>query len=387
MTPSKRIDRIFAGVGRVAISSGTDHAPTFRRINAMLTGLYKIGRLDVLKGIRDGAWTPLVVLNFYERGQLDRLPTAETAASLATAFRTFATTYEASASYRADLMTSVRHVERVATKGHAVADAAKVLRALKETMRGTPVAFNRLRTHLLAFASETQGKYTTLWNDLARVNRFKKAEGTRVRSKLRRPLTVAELDLVCAAFVDWPVYGGRKGSQNRRGEKTIKRVIRAADLANMAQVLATTGMRPQEYWQRDGASWSVGAGHVAVRGTKTAAAVRPTFWLAGLIVIEPKCGEQFFRARFTEATEQALRVGLDLYSLRRTFAKLCESARLDASRKDAYMGHGPKTVGDLYLQTSVLPFVRDDGALVEAFITAERARAAARPNLKLETGE
>lgn len=385
MTPSKRIDRIFAGVGRVAIASGTDHVPTFRRINAMLTGLFKIGRLDVLAMIRDGVHAPLVVLHFYERGQLDKLPTAETAAGLSVSFRTFATTYEASVSYRADLMTSVRHVERVATKGHAVSDAAKVLRALKATMRETPVAFNRLRTHLLAFASETQGKHSPLWTELARVNRFKKAEGTRVRGKLRRPLTVAELDLVCAAFVDWPVYGGRKGSQNRGREKTVKYTIRGASLAMMARTLAYTGMRPAEYWQRHGATWCEREGYVEVNGTKTAAARRVTFWLQMPWV--PVCGEQFFRDRFTEATEQALREGLDLYSLRRTFAKLCESARLDESRKDAYMGHGPKTVGDLYLVTNVLPFVQADSDLVAQWIRAERARAAARPTLKLETGE
>lgn len=385
MTPSKRIDRVFAGVGRIALSSGTDHAPTFRRINAMLTGLYKIGKLDVLAGIRDGAWAPLVVLHLYERGQLEKLPTPETSAGLAAAFRAFATTYEASVSYRADLMTSVRHVERAATKGHAVADAAKVLRALKDRMRATPVAFNRLRTHLLAFATETQGKHSPLWTELARVNRFKKAEGTRVRSKLRRPLTVAELDAVCAAFADWPVYGGRKGAQNRRGEKTIKRVIRARDLAAMAMTLATTGMRPQEYWQRDGAAWLEQLGYIAVAGTKTRAADRVTFALVP--AIRPVCGEQFFRDRFAEATTKALRVGLDAYSLRRTFAKLCESAKLDASRKDAYMGHGPKTVSDIYLQTNVLPFVQADADLVSAWIAAERARAAARPHLTLLQGE
>lgn len=385
MSPSKRIDRIFAGVGRIAIASGTDHVPTFRRINAMLTGLFKIGRLDVLAMIRDGDHAPLVVLHFYERGQLDKLPTAETAAGLAASFRAFVLTYEASVSYRADLMTSVRHVERVATKGHAVADAPKVLRALKGTMRGTPVAFNRLRTHLLAFASELQGKYSTLWNAIAGVQRFKKAEGTRVRSKLRRPLTVAELDLVCAAFVDWPVYGGRKGSHNRRGAKTIKRVIRASDLADMTRLLATTGMRPQEYWMRRGAAWLARQDHIAVAGTKTAAAHRVTLALVPAVL--PTCGEQFFRDRFTEATTKALREGLDTYSLRRTFAKLCESAKLDASRKDAYMGHGPKTVGDLYLLTNVLPFVQSDGRLVSAWIAEERARAAARPSLKLETGE
>jgi integrase len=385
MTPHKqkrgksyRIDKIFAGVGRIAISSGTDHRPTFARIIAMLTGLSKIGRLDVLAGIRDGAHAPLVVLHLYERGQLDKLPSAETAAGLVPALKKFAETHECGASYRSDLGTSIRHIERVpGSKTASVADLPKVVRTLKDRMRDRPVAFNRLRAHMLAFASESQGKHSPLWIDVTRINRFRKAEGLRVKKLLRRPLTVAELDLVCAVYVDHPVYSGKRG-----GGRTLRRTIHAADLAAMTWTLATTGMRPQEYWEREGASWDDVVGYVRVDGTKTAAAKRVTFRMS--VPCSPFCGEQFFRQRFAEATEQALRVGLDAYSLRRTFAKLCEDAGVVASRKDAYMGHGPKTVSDLYLQTNVLPFVAEDAAKVSQWIRAEQARAAASsPALRL----
>lgn len=374
---SYRIDRTFIGVGRIAIASGTDHAGTFGRINAMLTGLSKVGRLDILIGIRDGVYAPLVVLHYYERGQLDKLPSAESSAALLPALRHFVMTHECSVSYRSDLWTTVRHVERASgAKTAAVSERPRLLRTIRETMRvaKTPVAFNRLRAHMLAFASSVAGEFSPLWTEIRRVHRFKKAEGTRPRKLMRRPLTVAELDAVCEAFVDVPVYAGKRG-----GGHVLRRVITKEQLAAMARGLALTGMRPQEYWQRLGATWEGGmvVGHVTVHGTKTRAADRVT--LAITAPIRPACGEQTFREQFTAATTKALRVGLDAYSLRRTFASFCESSGLPPSRKDAYMGHGPKTVSDIYLQTIVLPFVEQDGEQMERWIAGERERAKRTP--------
>lgn len=379
MTPHKltrgtsyRIDRKFAGVGRIAIASGTDHLPTFRRILAMLAGLASIGRLDILAAIRDGIHKPLVVLHYYERGQLDRLPTAATAQGLVGALEAFQRDHVCSASYRSDLGTSVRHIKAKASKQSAVSDLPKILRDLKPSFRERQVAFNRLRAHMLSFAAETAGELSPLWLDIKRVRRFKKAEGTRVKKLMRRPLTVAEFDLVREGFRDLPVYHGKRG-----GGKALRRIIYAEYFAIMAEMLAWTGMRPAEYWERGDALWETRGGYIMVKGTKTAAAVRPTFLLA--TPSKPFCGEQVFRREFTRVTERVLGVALDVYSLRRTFASLCESAGLVESRWKAYLGHGPKTVTDIYLQTNVLPFVVADQAQVEQFMARERAKITEAP--------
>jgi integrase len=372
MTRSLRIDRIFVGVGRIAVYSGTTNRGTFKRINAMLSALHQLGDLDTLRAIKDGTFAPLVVLHAYERGQLAKLSRAASA-PLIPALLKFHETHEAGVSYRSDLRTSIRHVEKVkGAQSATVASLPTILRGMKDDFRERPVAFNRLRAHLLAFASEHAGHLSPLWTEIHRVQRFKKAEGTRPRKLKRRPLTVAELDLVCAAFTDHVVYGGRKGAANA-GRKTVKRTIRAGALAVMTRFLATTGMRPSEYWQRGGAKWTPSLDVTWVHGTKTAAANRTTFLIE--TPIPPMCGEQFFRRAFAAATEKAIRVGLDVYSLRRTFAALCESARIEPSRARAYLGHGPKTVTDLYLRTNVLPFVEQDAALVSQWIEAERSRA------------
>jgi integrase len=381
MTPSLRIDRVFAGVGRIALASGTRNKATFKRINAMLTGCFALGDLDTLMMVRDGLHAPLVVLHAYERGQLSKL-SKEAAKPLVPALWAFHETHEAGKSYRDDLATSIRHVEKVAGKA-SIPALPQIVRAMKDDFRHRPVAYNRLRTHMLAFATEIHGKHSPLWIELTRLSRFKKAEGKRPRVLKRRPLTVVEFDAVCEAFTDHIVYGGRKGSANK-GRKVARRTIYAPDLAAMARALAFTGMRPAEYWRRGGASWDTEAHHVRIDGTKTAAARRVVPLLS--TPWDAMCGEQFFRARFAEATTKALREGLDAYSLRRTFASWCESAGIVESRRKAYLGHGPKTVTDIYLQTNVLPFVEEDARILADWITAERSRAAARPSLKLETG-
>lgn len=387
MTPHKqsggrtyRIDRTMKGIGRIAMVSGTDDIGTHRQILAAITGLQKIGRTDLLAALRDGLFTPLQLLHRYQRGELHKLPTKPaTPGGLLDAIRSWSTTHEASVSYRADLKGTVKRLASLnGIKTADVNDLADYLRVLKGQMRSAPVAFNRMRAHALAFASEVSGKHTELWNSVARINRYKKAEGVRPRKLLRRPLTVAELDAVCAAFVDYPVYGGKRG-----GGKTLRRSITAADLADMTYTLAFTGMRPAEYWQRNGASWESAIGHVRIRGTKTRAADRVTLDIGASYW--PYCGEQFFRRAFAAATAKAIGVALDTYSLRRTFAALLESAQVEPSRARSYMGHGPKTVSDLYTQTNVLPFVAQDAERVSAFIRAERARTAARPSLTLET--
>lgn len=372
MTPSLRIDRRYQGVGRIARASGTENVATHRRILSMLDGLYNIGRLDLLKDMQVGTRTFLEVLYFYERGQLQKLPTAESSGNLSDALWAFHRNSEAGDSHKANLKSYITKLDELTKKKATVADLPKLVRSIKVTMKNTPVAFNRLRTHMMAFMSETFGKMSPEWISVLQVNPYKKVEGRRPKARLRRPLTVQELDAVLNAFTDYTY---------RHGNATKDTRIAKQHLAGMAWSLATTGMRPQEYWQRKGATWRVEILYTQVNGTKTAAAKRPTFYIGA---VTPACSEQFYRERFAEATVKALGLELDLYSLRRTFATFMESARIEPSRARAYLGHGPKTVTDIYLQTAVLPFVLEDSKIVAAWIASEREKAATKPALVVE---
>ena len=154
---SFRIDRRYLGVGRIARSAGTDSATTHKRILAMLDGIHAIGRIDLLKEIRDGDRAPLVVLHFHERGQLDRLPSTQTAGDLVTGVTNYLANHEAGTSYKANLKSSIKKIEQYAGKRVSVADLPTVVRAAKEHMRATPIAFNRLRSQMMAFAADAQG--------------------------------------------------------------------------------------------------------------------------------------------------------------------------------------------------------------------------------------
>ncbi len=65
---SYRLDRVFPGVGRIAVASGATTREEFKKRNALLTRLYDHGRLDFLRAIKAGAYT---VTELYARERED----------------------------------------------------------------------------------------------------------------------------------------------------------------------------------------------------------------------------------------------------------------------------------------------------------------------------
>ncbi len=68
---SLRIDRRFAGVGRIALASGTPDRRKFERLDVMLTELYEDGYTDILRGIKNRSWT---LQEVYQAKRTGRLP-------------------------------------------------------------------------------------------------------------------------------------------------------------------------------------------------------------------------------------------------------------------------------------------------------------------------
>lgn len=374
-----RLDRVIAFTGRVAISSGTPDPKVKKRIEDAISGAEALARdgssqaLEALAELRDLDVAPLVFMERWEHGTLLRKAGRRLHVPLIAALESWAEKHECAESTRADIRTAIRHIMKAkgVRKDTPASELPSIVRGLRDPMRATPVAFHRLRAYMLSYANIEHGARSEIYLGVEEVRRYRKVEGKRPRKLMRRPLTVAELDAVCAAFTDH-VY--------KRGNSKTPGVISAKDLSDMAWTLAMTGMRPQEYWRRDGATWLPRIDHVWVDGTKTAAAKRPTF---PFLTAEPACGEQFFRSRFAAATEKVLREALDAYSLRRTFSAFCEEASVVPSRRESYMGHGPKNVDELYLKTNVTPFARRDFEKVCAWVNAEREQAKQAPKLEL----
>ncbi len=70
---SYRHDRVFPGVGRIAVASGAMTREEFKKRNALLTRLYDQGRLDLLLAIRAGTLTVTEVYGADREKQLERL--------------------------------------------------------------------------------------------------------------------------------------------------------------------------------------------------------------------------------------------------------------------------------------------------------------------------
>lgn len=65
-----RLDRVFPGVGRIAVASGATTATEAKKRNALLTQLYDQGRLDLLRAIQARTYT---VTEVYAANREDRL--------------------------------------------------------------------------------------------------------------------------------------------------------------------------------------------------------------------------------------------------------------------------------------------------------------------------
>lgn len=68
-----RLDRVFPGVGRLAVASGATTTGEFRKRNDLLTRLYEKGRLDLLTAIRDGSYSVTEVYAADRDNELARL--------------------------------------------------------------------------------------------------------------------------------------------------------------------------------------------------------------------------------------------------------------------------------------------------------------------------
>jgi integrase len=68
-----RLDRVFPGVGRIAVASGATTREEFKSRNALLTRLYNKGRLDLLGAIKAGTYTVTEVYAADREDQLGRL--------------------------------------------------------------------------------------------------------------------------------------------------------------------------------------------------------------------------------------------------------------------------------------------------------------------------
>lgn len=344
---SKRIDRIFpAPVGRIVRSSGTSHAPTFRRINDSLTVCWERGRVDLLEAVRDGVISPMQLHAAVSTGRIDRLPMADDLVPLREAWTTWREQYDCSDRYRESLGQSLRYLLAEGKGDPAVSALPKLLGKHRTRMQKAshPRTFNMTRSAVQAFARSTRGKQSPLWRDVSAVEPL-----LAPRTRRGHPLTVAAFFELLDAL--------------------------PAPARMDARMMALTGMGPTEYY-RDG--WETYPERVHIFGQKRAGRDRDVpNAVSGYVPSEPWGSYRTLREALSDATNGAVQP----YDLRRSFATWMEAAGIPRTRRRGYLGHGEADITDRYEAHDVTAYLAADSlTLREYLVTAMKVQRADAPN-------
>jgi integrase len=329
------IDREFHPIGRIKVASGTTRRVTLKRLNEMITALRELPRHDILRAIRDHQLTPLQVLEKWPN-KLDELPLGGAAKPLIEAIEAWRETADVGEKYRSDLKYTIAHITVEAKPQTVLQELPEIVRALRLSMKDTPTAFNHVKRAAQAFVRDTLGRRHPVYHGVTDVEAL-----TITKKRETRPQTPAQLKAITEKM--------------------------DAETAAMAWSLASSGMRPVEYWSRRGASWAILAGYIQVNGQKSDAARRKVP-LAGTVV-PPSCWE----GKFRDALDAASDGQVQTYDLRRSFMNWMEAAGIIRTRRKLYFGHSEGDVTSLYEWHQVEQFLEEDARRLREYIERDLA--------------
>lgn len=326
-----RIDMIVPEVGRIAKASGLSDPVAYRRVLDLLGALRGAGRLDILRAVRNGAITPLQLHDVAQRLGNERAFLNITVANF---FRledalTWWPGYldkegRGTARHRRNQINGVRRVMAMA----APANRARLL------LTDLPELATQYREQCLAKKAKAEWAHTRTY-----LRMF-----VRDRAGVRSPILSAldELGpLTCLAH-----------TVNRRPQE-LPGLIAFLDtvdprVAGTLLTMALTGMGPEEFFENGCDVWEEkDCRYLFIRGRKREGRARAVPFVGepfGLV-----WGRSTFLRHFDKAIQrlpepQRFRP----YDMRRTFAVALKRSGVDARRHAQYMGHGPRTVTQLY---------------------------------------
>lgn len=154
-----RIDRVFRGVGRVRVTSGTASLREYHRRNDALTRLYEDGRLDVLAAVQCGTVTVLEAVSAYHLGAAHSVASIALVAPLWTAIE--ATLPKMGKSIetrdRYELSLNTLRTSKVISASAKVRDLALVDWERVRPFYKSAADWNRMRSALSVFISRHVG--------------------------------------------------------------------------------------------------------------------------------------------------------------------------------------------------------------------------------------
>ena len=332
-----RIDRIIPTIGRIVRASGTRDPAVYQaivgarvpgraRVPGMLDLLHTpLRRFDLLRAIRDGHVTAAAVHAAWQAGQLDALQVTGTDQPLKPALEAWLeqlVNVETRRGYRGELTRA-----GALKAGLPIHELPALLRTYRDACQDKHVwrAFNLARAAGLAFLRDRFGTRNALYADVQDLRPLTRTQPRR----LPPALSHADLLALCATLPE------------------------AA--ARCAQGMAYTGMNPKEFW----ATWEDQGDRVHVAGTKRAGRIRDVPRLAPLA--RPAMARVTFEKKLRAAAPH-----VSPKHFRNFFARWCDEAGIPAARRESYLGHGTRTMADLYPRAEVERFLEDDAAKLRA---------------------
>lgn len=310
----------FRGVGTIRRAIGSREQAVVDDVELMYKSLYKQSRLDVLEAIRDKRIHPLVVLSQWRQGKEIDLPPADVLLQLEAAWLAWEEKLKISESYRATLGVTRRALN--IPKEATLAKLPMLLKAYMERCEksGKTASANHGRNHVRAFLRDTVGPSHKLYTAV----------------KDMRPLASDSEPEDRGTPHPMPLILGLVPKLNAL----------LAGAGDMAWSMAAYGMGNKEYWH-DG--FDVLDDRVLIHGEKKKrrrnnTRDRAVMRWAPEALVAPVCTEKKFRALLAQASGERVAI----YDLRRSFARWTEEALIIESNRAAYMGHGPKTMTQLY---------------------------------------
>ena len=307
----------WAGV-RIERASGTTDNTLYKKLTHMLDTLADAGRTDVLAQVANGKVKLLELWRDYRGGNWEKLPTSAHIIPLLPALEAWWRDIPGE-QHQKDAIEAATVILAVAPDDATLSDVPDAVRRLRVIYLDRGRQFKKVRDTASAFLRAELSRAHPLWLEVRAI------ESVRVKCKLgRHPQDPDAARAICASI--------------------------SPTAAKIWWTLCCTGMGPKEYW-KDG--WSVEDGHLRIHGKKRSGRDR----LVPLITdVEPPTITKW---GFTTALRRS---GFDVtpYDARRTFAYWMELGRIWDTHQKAYLGHGPRTITDLYRGHDVTRFLDED---------------------------
>lgn len=315
---SLTIDRLIGG-RRFRFATGARTPKEFKRYETMVDALIIQGRLDLLEGLlgREPLYHPAELLTAFTRNDFDRLPTPEEIGSVEERWERWGESRD-KAGYAWSRLTKAG----IST----IRSFPQAVKRMREQMTENPRAFELYKNEAQAFLRTQLGEEHPIYKQVKRIPGFGK------RSRERgRPLSVDE----------------------------VGRLLNDLEppAADIVWAMCATGMGVKEYWT-DG--FDVLPDRIRIHGQKRRTRERdvPRF----TDVAMPRLTVKQMEYRLNGFHKDKADTGFRLYDFRRTFARACEECGIVESNRAAYMGHGARTMTQLYTMGELPGQFAGDGA-------------------------